>query len=58
MIVLNVIIIPTALIFLNYLTKKFFEKQTVPERILNISFVLLCGIVLYIATDGVVSWLF
>ena len=38
MIVLNVIIIPTALIFLNYLTKKFFEKQTVPERILNISF--------------------
>lgn len=58
MIILNVIILPVVLIFLNYLTKKFFEKQTIPERILNISFIFLCGIVLYIATNGIVSWLF
>jgi hypothetical protein len=58
MIILNIIIIPVALFLFNYLTKNFNEKKTVPERILSISLMFLSGLILYLATDGLITWLF
>jgi hypothetical protein len=58
MIILNIVIIPVALFLFSYLTKNFSEKKTIPERILSISLILLSGLILYLATDGLITWLF